>query len=222
MSFATAVSGLKRHPLCRVRWAIAAALLGAVARPVPAQGTITLPLEQRTKGSATAPVTVYEMADFQCPYCSRFFKETFGAIDSEYIRTGKVRWIFINLPIPDIHPNAIAAAEFAVCAATEGKFWPVHDMLYSLQPDWENLKNPAPFFQSKIAKLGLKSDEMNSCLQSGRGSSMVKDDVAGAQKSGVRSTPSFYIEGGIMEGAQPTAVFRHILDSVYKAKTKKS
>jgi protein-disulfide isomerase len=95
-------------------------------------------------------------------------------------------------------------------------------MLYSSQLEWEKLKNPAPYFQSKIPKLGLKTDEMNSCLQSGRGSAMVKDDVAGAQKSGVESTPSFYIEGGIMAGAQPIATFRRILDSIYKVRTKKT
>ncbi len=217
MSFATSVSNVKHRP---TRSAIAALVLAATT--AQAQGTLTLPLEQRTKGSAAAPITVYEMADFQCPYCGQFFKQTFGAIDSEYIKTGKVRWIFINLPIPSIHANAIAAAEFAVCAGAQGKFWPTHDMLYSSQLEWEKLKNPAPYFQSKIPKLGIKADEMNSCLQSGRGSAMVKDDVAGAQKSGVESTPSFYIEGGIMSGAQPIATFRRILDSIYKVKTRKS
>jgi protein-disulfide isomerase len=217
MSFATSVSSLKHRP---ARSAVAALVLAATA--AQAQGALTLPLAQRTKGSATAPITVYEMADFQCPYCGQFFKQTFGAIDSEYIKTGKVRWIFINLPIPSIHANAVAAAEFAVCAGTQGKFWPTHDMLYSSQLEWEKLKDPAPYFQSKIPKLGLKAGEMNSCLQSGRGSAMVKDDVAGAQKSGVESTPSFYIEGGIMAGAQPIGTFRRILDSIYKVKTRKS
>lgn len=221
MSFAAIVSRLKHPPLRHPGWAIVVAGLVAVAAPARAQGTLTLPLEARTKGVATAPITVYEMADFQCPYCRNFAAETFGTIEAEYIKTGKVRWIFINLPTPSLHANAVAAAEFAVCAALEGKFWPTHDMLYGSQDQWEQLKNPAPFFQSRMASLGLKPDEMNSCLQSGRGSAMVKDDVAGAQRSGVQATPSFYIEGGIMEGAQPIPVFRHILDSIYKVQTTK-
>ena len=205
-----------------IRWAASCVVLAVAAVPASAQGASQpLPPSARTKGVATAPVTVYEMADFQCPYCGKFARETFPTIESEYIKTGKVRWIFFNLPIPSIHPNAVAAAEFALCAGAQGKFWPVHDMLYASQDQWELLKDPVPFFQSKMSGLGLRPDAMNSCLQSGRGSAMVKDDVAGAQRSGAQSTPSFYIEGGMMEGAQPIEVFRHILDSVYQAKTAK-
>lgn len=218
MSFENCVSRLKHQAIRHVRWAAIAALAAAPAR---AQGTLTLPLDARTKGLASAPVTVYEMADFQCPYCGQFARETFPTIESEYIKTGKVRWIFFNLPIPSIHANAVAAAEFAVCAGAQGKFWPVHNMLYASQDQWELLKDPVPFFQSKMTSLGLRPDEMNGCLQSGRGTAMVKDDVAGAQRSGAQSTPSFYIEGGMMAGAQPIEVFRHILDSVYQAKTAK-
>src|SRR2546428_6601166 len=69
------------------------------------------PLAARSKGSATAPVTVYEMADFQCPACRMFTVTVMPAVDSEFIRTGKVRWVFINLPLPSIHPNALAAAQ---------------------------------------------------------------------------------------------------------------
>ncbi len=69
------------------------------------------PLRARTKGRADAPVTVYEMADFQCPACRLFAVTVLPALDSEYVRTGKVRWVFINLPLTSIHPNAVAAAE---------------------------------------------------------------------------------------------------------------
>jgi protein-disulfide isomerase len=219
MSFEHRVSCLKPRGLL---WAANCMALAALAAPAAAQGgSQALPLEARTKGLVTAPVTVYEMADFQCPYCGKFARETFGTIESEYIKTGKVRWIFINLPIPSIHANALAAAEFGVCAGALGKFWAAHDMLYATQDQWEQLKNPVPFFQSKMVPLGLKPDDMNACLLSGRGSAMVNDDVAGAQRSGAQSTPSFYIEGGLVEGAQPIDVFRHILDSIYKVKSRK-
>ena len=80
---------------------------------------------------------------------------------------------------------------------------------------------PAARSRIKLASLSLKSAELNRCVQSGRGSAIVKDDVAGAQRSGAQSTPSFYIEGGMMAGAQPIQVFRYVLDSMYQAKTKK-
>src|SRR5436309_16057688 len=67
------------------------------------------PLAARSKGAATAPVTVYEMADFQCPACRMFTVTVIPAVDSEFTRTGNVRWLFMNLPLPGIHPNALAA-----------------------------------------------------------------------------------------------------------------
>jgi protein-disulfide isomerase len=181
----------------------------------------TLPLSARTKGSATAPVTVYEMADFQCPVCRRFVMEMWPTIEKQYIATGKVRWIYIMYPLTQIHQNAAAAAMFAACAGVQGKFWPAHDMLFTTQESWEKLKDPAPFFQSKSAGLGLKSDAIASCIQSGSAAAMVSDDASGAERSGANSTPTFYIEGGIMAGLYPLATFQQVLDSIWKAKTKK-
>jgi protein-disulfide isomerase len=220
MSFALRVSRLKqalRAPV--VSLGVAMSVIGP--QSARAQGGPDLSLDARARGAKTAPVTVYEMADFQCPYCRDFALQTWPSIDKEYVRTGKVRWIFINFPIPSIHPNAVAAAEFAACAARQGRFWPTHDMLYGTHDRWENLKNAAPFFQSQIPALGLKQDAMTSCLESGVGAAAVSDDVAGAQRSGARSTPTFYIEGGMMDGAQPIEIFRRVLDSVYAAKTRK-
>ncbi len=118
-----------------------------LAAPAAAQAkrdtVATDPLAGRTRGSARAPVTVYEMSDFQCPYCRRFALETFPALDAAYIATGKVRWVFINFPLTSIHPNALAAAELAICAAQQDAFWRVHDLLYKYQDIWAPLKEPA-------------------------------------------------------------------------------
>jgi protein-disulfide isomerase len=195
---------------------VAVLLAGAVR--LPAQDTT---LNARSKGSKSAPVTVYEMADFECPYCRDFALQTFPALEKQYIATGKVRWVFINLPIPSIHPNAVPAAEFAACASREGKFWQTHDMLYSTQEKWEHLKDVSPYLLAQILPLGLNAATMQKCLQSGVAANMVRDDVAGAQKSGASSTPSFYIEGGLVEGARSLQVFQHVIDSIYAAKTKK-
>ncbi len=217
MSFAAPVSRVKQwHRLVA---------LGMVLTPIAASGQAaaqTLPLTARTKGSANAPVTVYEMADFQCPVCGRFVSEIWPTIEKEYIATGKVKWIYIMFPLTQIHANAAAAAEFATCAALEGKFWQAHDMLYANQENWSALKNPAPFFQSKIGSLGLKADAMTSCLTTGIGRAMVADDASGSERSGARGTPTFYIEGGLMDRLYPIEVFRKVLDSIWAAKTKKS
>jgi len=179
------------------------------------------PLVVRSKGLATAPVTVYEMSDFQCPFCKRHVEKTFPTIEKEYIATGKVRWIFINLPQPSLHSNAIAAAEFAMCAARQGKFWPAHDLLYRLQPVWAPLKDPTPFLLGLADSLKLAKAAATGCVQQRETRDEVREDADGAAKAGASGTPAFYIEGGLLTGALPPEIWRPILDSVYLAKTHK-
>lgn len=177
-------------------------------------------LAPRTKGSPQAPVTVYEMSDFQCPYCKRHADQTFPALEKEYITTGKVRWIFINFPLT-MHRNAPPAAEFAMCAAREGKFWPAHDLLFRRQKAWEELPNTGTYFLGLADSLKLPRDKIRGCLETGVTRQEIKDDATGAMKSGAISTPTFYIEGGLLVGALPVEIWRPILDSVYKAKSGK-
>lgn len=200
----------------RTRWVLPALLLtlnGAAQ---------TDPLAPRTKGSAAAPVTVYEMSDFQCPFCKRFSEQTFPTLEKEYIATGKVRWIFINMPLVSIHPNAVPAAEFAMCAAREGKFWPAHDLLYRRQEVWAPLKNPAAFLLSLADSLKIPRARITPCLDKGETRGLVRSDSEGSVKAGASSTPTFYIEGALMKGAYPVEVWRPILDSIVRAKARKS
>lgn len=200
----------------RTRWLLPALLLtltGAVQ---------TDPLAPRTKGAAAAPVTVYEMSDFQCPYCKRFSETTFPALEKEYIATGKVRWIFINMPLVSIHPNAVPAAEFAMCAAREGKFWPAHDLLYRRQDVWAPLKNPAAFLLSLADSLKIPRGRITPCLEKGETRALVRSDSEGSVKAGASSTPTFYIEGALLKGAYPVEVWRPILDSIVRVKSRKS
>ena len=176
------------------------------------------PLAARAKGAAAAPITVYEMSDFQCPFCKRHVDETFPVLEKEYVATGKVRWIFINLPLSSIHPNAVAAAEFAMCAARHGKFWPAHDALYRTQAKWAPLKNPAGYLLGLVDTLRLPKAAMTACLQNAETREEVRQDSEGAVKAGANSTPTFYIEGGLLAGALPPEVWRPILDSIYRAK----
>ncbi len=86
-------------------------------------------LAARSKGRPDAPITVYEMSDFECPYCREFALETLPVLEREYFATGKARLIYINFPLASIHAHALAAARVALCAARQGKFWPVHDLV---------------------------------------------------------------------------------------------
>jgi protein-disulfide isomerase len=161
------------------------------------------------------------MSDFQCPYCKSFARETFPELDRRYIQTGKVRWVFINFPLTSIHRHAAPAAELALCAARQGEFWRVHDLLFQYQESWAPLKEAGPFFVSLGDSAGLSKPPLLSCLQAPETRKAVQSEAEGAQRSGATSTPSFYIEGGLLAGAAPAHVFRRVLDSVYAVKTSK-
>ena len=193
-----------------------AALLVALVRTARAQAD---PLAARTKGRADAPVTVFEMSDFQCPFCRGFALETMPALDSEYVRTGKIRFIYVNFPLTHVHQNAQQAAELAVCAARQGKFWPLHDLLFRHQPQWAGLANPLSFFLALGDSAGLDRARLTRCITSRAAKPEVDADAASSANAGAAATPTFYVEKLLVSGAAPLAVFRHLLDSLYQAKT---
>ena len=195
-------------------------LLTALAAPLAAQQDKD-PLAMRTRGSASAPVTVYEMSDFQCPFCKRHVDQTFPVLEREYVATGKVRWVFINYPLTSIHPNAVPAAELAMCAGRQGKFWEAHHLVFRTQKVWAPLKDPGPFLASLVDSLGLSRTAVLPCLEQGQTRKEIQTDAEGSARAGAQSTPSFYIEGGLMVGAQPIEIFRQVLDSIYRVKTGK-
>lgn len=201
-----------------MRWLPGVVLIATLSSPLLGQN---VPLSARTKGSPTAPIVVYEMSDFQCPFCRRHAVEVFPTLEEEYVRTGKVRWVFINYPLTSIHPNAVPAASFAMCAARHGKFWQAHDLLFVHQETWGPLKNPAPFLMTLVDSLKLPRAPMTSCLQKQETVAQIKSDAEGAVKSGAQSTPTFYIEGALVVGAQPPQLFRIVLDSIYRVKAAK-
>ena len=201
----------------RLPWA--AALAATCVAQAGALGAQQDPLlAARTKGAASAPVLVIELSDFQCPYCRRHALETFPILEREFIATGKVRWLFINFPLTSLHPNAVPAAELALCAARLDKFWPVHDLLFKYQDKWGPLKNPAPFLVTLADSVGLKRDDILPCLDQGETRALVAADAEAGSRAGVASTPSFYIEGGLLKGAVPAEIFGKILDSIWREK----
>jgi len=198
----------------------AAVLLGTL--PAAAQPPAD-PLAARTKGRADAPVVVYEMADFQCPACRQFALETMPAIEREYVRSGKVRFVFINFPLSafdsTFHRNAGPAAELAMCAARQDRFWPAHDALFQRQPTWAPLADPAPYFAALADTIGLDRRALAACLADDAIREAIAADAARAYRSGARSTPTFWIERGKIDGAIPLPAFRAVLDSIYTART---
>lgn len=166
-------------------------------------------------GGPTAQVGLVIYSDFQCPFCSRFARETLPIIIQEYVEPGRVMLAFKHLPLERIHPMALTAAETATCAGEQGKFWPMHDLLFS---DPKGLNDSALAGYAK--KLGLES-ALAECIKSGRKQPDIEADAKEALQMGFTGTPAFLIgklENGRVRasltarGAKPILEFRTLLD----------
>jgi protein-disulfide isomerase len=179
---------------------VALAFLTVLAGPAPvrAQGRdLDTLLQQatltRVKGPESAPVLVYEFADFQCPHCARFALEVFPRIDSAFVRTGRVRWVFVHLPLPS-HPNAWLAHEAAACAgAVADRFWPMHDRLFATQAEWGTSPDPALVIQRLAREVGLPAEPFQHCVAHDRVASVLIQDILFAGSARVNGTPAFII-----------------------------
>jgi len=156
----------------------------------------------RIDGSASAKVWVIEISDLQCPFCKRWHDTVYPKLRDEFIKTGKVRFAYVNFPLSQ-HKNAFAAATAAMCASAQGKFWGMHDGLFTAQEKWDELSNPAPFFESTASKLGVDMTAWKACLASPAIKKRIEGDMDRAKGAGVESTPSFIIAGRLIEGAMP-------------------
>jgi protein-disulfide isomerase len=167
-------------------------------------------------GRADAPVTIVEFSDYQCPFCQRFFATTLPALKAEYIATGKVRYVFRDYPIDQIHPHARKAAEAAHCAGDQGRFWEMHDVLFQ-----NSTALAGPRLVDHARAVGLDTATFSECVSSGRHAARVEQGARDAAAAGVQGTPGFVIgktttgdviEGTPVRGAQPFDTFRQIID----------
>jgi protein-disulfide isomerase len=173
----------------------------------------------RIRGAADAPIWLIEVSDFQCPYCKEWHDASFAAIDSEYVKTGKVRLAYLNFPLSGIHPNARAAAEAAMCASVQDKFWQMHGALFDTQQRWESQPNPVPTFDSLAVAAGVDAKAWRDCMTSHATAKLIDADHDRSSSAGVRSTPTFFVGDRKLEGAYPTDSFRVAIDKALAAKS---
>ena len=166
----------------------------------------------RIEGSASAPVWVIEVSDFQCPYCRQFHDQSYAELKRAYVDSGKVRLAYVNFPL-SMHHNAFAASESAMCAAAQNKFWEMHDALFDTQKSWEGLASPQKMFDSLAVAQGVDLPAFQRCVSGHLTKPMIEADIDRATKQGVESTPTFLIGGMMVTGAQPVANFRRAIDS---------
>lgn len=169
-------------------------------------------------GKADAKVTIIEFGDYQCPLCRAFWRETLPRIKKEYVETGRVRIVFRDFPIQDIHPEATVTAMAAECAEDQGKFWEFHDKVFREQD-----RRGRDVVRYKVADVkrwatdvGLEAAAFNECLDSERHKAEVQKDYKDGADIGMNGTPVFFINGRALVGAHPFATFQKIIEEELK------
>ena len=168
---------------------------------------IEIPIEDNDPvlGPDDAPVTIIEFSDFECPYCQRYHQQVLSEIRANY--EGQVRFIFKDFPLTSVHPNALPAAAAALCAKEQDAFWDYHDLLFSMG---EGLSDEA--YLAYAQQLELDTEAFSQCVAEERYNEEVLADLEFAANLGVRSTPTFLINGLPVIGAQPYEVFAQVID----------
>jgi protein-disulfide isomerase len=168
------------------------------------RSAVAIPAGTPSTGPASAPVTIVEFTDYQCPYCHR----AQGVIEQVLSRySGRVRLVHLDFPL-DGHPAAFPAARATRCAAEQGRFWEYHRNLMTA---------PGPFdaadFAARAAALGLDVRSFGACLASGRHDSAIRASLQEGQELGVSGTPAYFINGRMLSGARPMESFAEVIDA---------
>ena len=171
--------------------------------------------EDHVLGSAKAKVTIVEFADFRCPFCERFYQESEKQMIKDYVDTGKARFVFKHFAF--LGPQSTWASEAAECASEQGKFWEFHNWLYDNQAPESDLNYYSKTNLIKYAgSVGLDVNQFGSCLNSDKYSERVTKDANAGRQAGVSGTPTVFINGQKIVGAQPFAQFQQAIDAALK------
>lgn len=162
-------------------------------------------------GSSDAKVTMVEYTDYQCPYCARYNEQTFNQIKKDYVDTGKVRYMIRDLPL-SFHANAEDAAVAVRCAGQQGKYLEMHDKVFAGQVTWGELEDAKPTFGTYASQLAMDQGKFKACQADEKIVQAVKDDLSLATKVGASGTPTFFVNGKVLVGAQPIGAFTTMID----------
>ncbi len=173
----------------------------------PVDQKILVRVNSHKLATDSAKVTLVEFGDYQCPACGQAYPVTKKVIDSY---AGKINFVFRNFPLSQ-HQNSMIAAQAAEAAASQGKFWEMNNKLYETQDTWSNL-NPIDLFVSYAKELGLDTEKFKNDVLANKFSEVINQDLADGTLAGVNATPTFYINGVKLEGAQSYNDFKNIID----------
>lgn len=163
------------------------------------------------KGNKDAKVTIVEFADFRCPFCERFFKDAGTSLMKDYVDSGKVKYAFRNYAF--LGQQSVWAAQASECANEQGKFWEFHDWLYDNQAPESDLGYYSKDNLIEYAgNVGVDTNQFASCLNSDKFAKQVQEDLSEGQKAGVSGTPTLFVNGIPIVGAQPYSAFKTVID----------
>jgi protein-disulfide isomerase len=165
-------------------------------------------------GDTSAPLQVLEFGDFECPQCANFAIVTEPDVRSRLIATGQISLRYFDFPLP-MHPNTWPASHAAACADEQGKFWPMHDQLYSHQEEWNGMatSNPKKMFMAYATGLALDVNRFEQCFDSKKYQRQIEANRAEAERRQVNSTPTFIIGKRMIPGNLPYDAFKANVDS---------
>jgi len=169
----------------------------------------------RILGDSSAKVWLVMASDFQCPFCKQWHDSSFANIVQKYVKSGRVRMAYLNMPL-SIHQFAVPAAEAAMCASVQDKFWQMHDSLFTTQHIWERLQSPASFFDTLANHNHVDMGPWRACVSQHLTRPLIEADYDRARNAGVNSTPTFII--GATKLASADANVAGALDSALAAK----
>jgi protein-disulfide isomerase len=171
----------------------------------------------RILGDSNAKVWLVMASDFQCPFCKQWHDASFSNIVQKYVKSGRVRMAYLNMPL-SIHQFAVPAAEAAMCASVQDKFWSMHDSLFATQKVWERLQSPASFFDTLANHNHVDMGPWRTCVSQHLTRPLIEADYDRARQTGVGSTPTFII--GSTKLASADADVAGALDAALAAKGK--
>ena len=155
-------------------------------------------------GPEDAPITIIEFSDYQCPFCRRWHQEVYQSLLAAY--PGKIKLVYRHLPLTSIHPDAFPAAEAAMCAGEQNAYWQYHEKLFASELLGTEV------YKQYAQELGLDVTTFEACITDHKYQQAIQEDSDFAVNLGVRSTPTFFVNGLAIVGAQPLEVFKQVID----------
>jgi protein-disulfide isomerase len=169
-----------------------------------------------TLGSDSAPVEIVEYSDFECPFCASFAAVQMPVIREQLIATGKVRWRYRDFPLGS-HRWSRLASLAAQCAGEQGKFWEMHDQLFSRHEWAQTGKNPRSLFRGFAKAVGLDVDKYDACTDGQRYAGRIQASLQDGEARDVRGTPTFFVNGKRFDVRPTSDAFKALVDSLTKA-----